>query len=56
MQNSNQQIQDLLRRIEQLNYQNLAIKNTIKLLNDEVNELAFKINNADAQSDYLPLA
>jgi hypothetical protein len=51
MQNNNQQIQDLLRRIEQLNYQNLAIKNTIKLLNDEVNELAFKINNSEAQSD-----
>jgi uncharacterized membrane protein len=53
MQHSNQQIQDLLRRIEQLNYQNLAIKNTIKLLNDEVNELAFKINNADAQSEII---
>ena len=49
----NQQIQDLLKRIDRLNGQQMLLKSTIDGLKYEVNALAIKINNTDNNSEII---
>ncbi len=46
-----QQIQDVLRRIDTLDRQQSLLQETINVLKNEVNELALKITHTDAQTD-----